>query len=822
MSAWRYAWRRYARGWRSGELLILSVALTVGVGTSCAVGLFTDRVRAALAAQSGETMGADLIVSARDALPDALLEQARADGLDAVSVYSLPSVVFHGETSRLASVKAVSAGYPPRGELRITDQPFGTERVAAGIPPPGEAWVDARLWTDLGLSAGAPLKLGDLDLKIGAVIAYEPDRGGSFGDLAPRLLINAADLPATQLMGAFSRVSYELMLAGPTTALEALDIPEDARAVTPQDASPAVRNALDTAQRFLDLAVLSALLLSGAAVAICARSYGTRLRDEVALLKCLGAHGNYIVTALAGSLLFAGVLAGLVGAAVGGLAQFVIVRLIGSLLDTELPAPTLWPLLSAQLVGLLMLLGFGLPPVLDARRVTPVRVFQRVDAGTSMSRLVPLAAVSAIAALLWWQTRDVKLAAYVLGGAAIAIAVLAGLALLLVRLLAPLRGRAGAAWRFGLGNVSRRRAATVAQVVALGLSLLALLLVSVSRTDLLETWRARLPDGTPNQFLINVLPDQVAPMNAFFAERGYDELKLWPMVRGRLVGLNGEAVSSESFDDPETRRWINREFNLSWTDTLGPDNTITDGQWWGESGQGQPWLSADDYAVERLGLKLGNTLTLAIADREVTLTVKNFRTVEWDSFQPNFFLLAPPGVLDPADANFLTSFYLPPDERALLRALVDRFPNVTVLDIDSVMREVRSIMDRITRAVEFIFIFTLVAGLTVLLAAIEGTRDERRREIGLLRALGARRSVVRQGVLTEYAVLGLLAGSVAAIGAQGLSWALAEFVFGIDYGPRPLLWLIGAGAGTAIVTSLGWFALRRTLDTPPNTVLRGE
>lgn len=822
MNAWRYAWRRYARGWRSGELLILSVALTVGVGTSSAVGLFTDRVRAALAAQSGETMGADLIVSARDALPDSLAEQARANGLATVPVYALPSVVFHGQDSRLASVKAVSTGYPPRGELRISDQPFGDERVADGIPAPGEAWVDARLWTDLGLSPGAPLKLGDLELKIGAVIAYEPDRGGSFGDLAPRLLINAADLPATQLMSAFSRVSYELMLAGPTAALEALDIPENARAVTPQDASPAVRNALDTAQRFLDLAALSALLLAGAAVAICARSYGMRLRDEVALLKCLGARGNYVVTALAGSLLFAGLLAGLVGAAIGGLAQFVIARLIGSLLDTDLPAPRLWPLLSAQLVGLLMLLGFGLPPVLDARRVTPVRVFQRFDAGNSGSRLVPLAAIGAIAALLWWQTRDVKLAAYVLGGGAIAIAVLAGLALLLVRLLTPLRGRVGAAWRFGLGNVSRRRAATVAQVVALGLSLLALLLVSVSRTDLLETWRARLPDGTPNQFLINVLPDQVAPMTAFFAQRGYGELKLWPMVRGRLVGLNGEAVNPESFDDPETRRWINREFNLSWTDTLGADNTITDGQWWGESGRGQPWLSADDYAVERLGLKLGDTLTLAIADREITLTVKNLRTVEWDSFQPNFFLLVPPAVLDPADANFLTSFYLPPDERALLRALVDRFPNVTVLDIDSVMREVRSIMDRITRAVEFIFIFTLVAGLTVLLAAIEGTRDERRREIGLLRALGASRSVVRQGVLTEYAVLGLLAGSVAAIGAQGLSWALAEFVFGIDYGPRPLLWLIGAGAGTVIVTSLGWFALRRTLNTPPSTVLRGE
>lgn len=817
---WRYAWRRYVRGWRSGELLILSLALAVGVGTSTAVGLFSDRVRGALAAQSGDTLGADLIVSSRQPLPDRLREAATQSGLVAVAAQSLASVVFHGELSALASIKAVEAGYPPRGEVRIASQPFGDERVAGGAPPPGTAWIDTRLWSELGLSRGDELQVGALALRVDAVLAYEPDRGGGFGELAPRVLIHAADLPATQLVGPGSRVGYELLLAGPDAALQALEIPEEARAVTPEDSSPAVRNALDTAQRFLDLAVLAALLLSGAAVAICARSYGARLRDEVALLKCLGARGRYIVTALSGSLLAAGVFAGVAGGVIGALAQFVLVRLLGALMDAELPLPSLRPFLNAQFVGLLMLLGFGLPPVLDARRVPPLRVFQRAADAGSVSRAVPLAAVAAIVALLWWQTRDVQLAAYFIGGAGAAVGVLAALALLLVRLLAPLRGRVGAAWRFGLGNVSRRRAATVAQVVALGLSLMSLLLVSVSRSDLLESWRGRLPENAPNQFLINVQPQQIEAMNAFFAERGYTDLTLWPMARGRLIRLRGEPVTADSFEDPETRRWINREFNLSWTDTLNADNRITEGVWWGAAGRGQALLSTDDYAVERLHLKIGDTLTLAIADREVTFTVSSFRTVEWDSFQPNFFLLTPPGVLDPNEASYLSSFYLPPENRALLRALIDRFPNVTVIDIETLMREVRSIMDRITRAVEFIFLFTLAAGLTVLLAAIEGTRDERRREIGLLRALGARRAVVRQGVLAEYAVLGLLAGGVAAIAAQGLTWALAEFVFEIPYGPRPLLWLIGAASGLALVTALGWLSLRRALDTPPHSVLR--
>jgi putative ABC transport system permease protein len=342
----------------------------------------------------------------------------------------------------------------------------------------------------------------------------------------------------------------------------------------------------------------------------------------------------------------------------------------------------------------------------------------------------------------------------------------------------------------------------------------------ISRDDLLSTWKARLAPGTPNQFLINVQPDQVAPLKQFFAGHDLPEPVLWPMARARLTAINGAKVTADSFDDPETKRWVNREFNLSWTDTLRDDNRVVQGEWWTPADHGKPLLSADKYAIERLHLKLGDKMTLKYGDRELEFTVQNFREIDWDSFRPNFFLLVPPGALGDAPATYLTSFFLPTDKRGTLRELVQQFPNITALDLDALMNQVRLIVDRVTRAVEFIFAFTLAAGLTVLLAAIEGTREDRIRETGLLRALGARTKVIVQGLIAEYAVLGLLAGAVAAIAAQILTWVLAEQVFKIPYGPRPMLWIAGTASGAVIVTLLGWISLRGTLKTPPHQVLR--
>jgi putative ABC transport system permease protein len=825
MRALIYAVRRLRRGWRSGELLILALAMVVAVGAMSAVSLFFSSMREAIANQTGDTLGADLVFRSRNPIPAQVLDALDASGARRLPAVIFVSVVVSGETTALASVKAVGEGFPLRGKLRVSDEPFGPAREPGRIPPPGEAWVDLRLWQELGLAAGAEVQAGARIFRVGALIVEEPGRGFGFTDLAPRLLINQADLAATGLLGPGARAQYHQLVTGDAAALEqagAIELPGNVRRESPQEAQPELMESVQRSYDFLVIARLAATLLAAAAIALCAWQWGLKLRDEVALLKCLGARTGYILRAFTLMLLMIGLAAATTGAAIGYGAQQVLALMLEGVMQVALPRPEFTgPLLRAGGLTLILLLGFALPSVLEACATAPIRVFQR-GPGRPSRYLPMLAAAAAVAATLWLQVGAWLGATIVLGGIALVAVILGVLAWLLVRLLAPLKRAVGTSWRFGLGNVARRRWATVAQAVALGQALLALLLVTIVQQDLLASWRAKLPPDAPNQFLINIQTAQLEPLREFFAQRGLPAPQLWPMARGRLTHLRGEALRAEDYpDDRRMQWWINRDVNLSWTDRLNDDNEIVAGQWWGEAGAGQRLLSAEDSVVEVLKLKLGDRLTLDFAGTPVEFTVSNFREVDWSSLRPNFFLLAPPGVLgEGAAAQWLSSFYLPAGQRVLLRDLIQAFPNVTVLDIEALMNQVRSIMDRIVRAVEFIFLFTLAAGLTVLLAAIEATRGERLRESGLLRALGAPRGLVTRGLVAEYAVLGLLAGTVAACAAQVIAWLLAEQVFRIPYGLRPQLWLAGAAAGCALVTALGWLSLRGTLEVPPHTVLR--
>ncbi len=810
------------RRWsKNPELLILVLAVVIAVAASSAVSLFSDRVGRALDDQSGEAFGADAAISSRDPLSDELMQKIAELELSTAKLVQFPSVAFRGEQSSLAAVKAVDATYPLRGKLRTTLEPFGVEQIESRGPVSGEAWVDLRLWQELDLSLGQEIKVGGLDIKVTRLLSYEPDRGGGFSDLAPRVLMSTQDLAATGLVTRGSRVRYKNMFAGPADKIERLaqlELPRGARLQTPKDGSVAIRSALDRARQFLDIAVLSAMLLASAAIAASAHQHGVRLRDEAAVMKALGATSARIARRALQRLLLLSLGAGAVGLALGFSAQAVVAHLASGLVNTGLPPVNPW--LASWSIGLSLLLvfGFAAPPWLAARHTSPVRVFQR-QSDRGNTRFAAIIAAIAAAALIALHTGDLKLALIVLFGSLAAALVMALMAWMLVRGLAGLRSRGGTAVRFGLANIARRKLASVGQAVALGLALLALLLVGVVHSDLLKGWENRLPDDAPNQFLINIRTDQVSAVENFFTDRGFENLRLWPMTRARLVELRGETVNADSFEDPETRRWINREFNISWTDEFDEDNRLIEGSWWPEETHGQPWISVDDYAVERLNLKLGDTLKLQIADRELEVQVYNVRKVSWDSFRPNFFLVVAPGLIDPADAQWLTSFYLAPEARGMLRELINAFPNVTALDLEAMMNQVRSILDRVVGAVEFLFLFTLAAGLTVLLAAIEGTRAERVRESALLRALGASDNTIRLGLLAEYAVLGLVAGVVAAAAAQLIGWVLSERIFELPYRFSFLLWMSGALGGAVLVSALGWLSLRRTLSTSPRQVL---
>ena len=816
MTSWLRRWLR------TPELLILAAAVAVAVAASSAVTLFSDRVSRALEDQSGEAFGADAALRSRDPLPPELERSLAALGeLRRARLVQFPSVAFKGDDSSLAAIKAVDAQYPLRGELRSAGEPFGTERVDKRGPAPGEVWVDLRLWQDLKLSIGDAIQIGRSSLRVSRILVYEPDRGGGFSDLAPRLMIALEDLPATGLITSGSRVQYTTLISAEPERIQALgeiSLPPGVRMQTPRDGRRELGNALQRARQFLDIAVLSAMLLAGAAIGASAHQHGQRLRDEAAILKALGATSGQVARRALQRLLLLALAAGAVGLGVGLIAQDIVAAAAEGMMNNPLPPAR--PLASLWSLGLALLLviGFAAPSFLGARHTPPIRVLQRSDPRTG-SRMALVVAALAACALVALHAGDLKLAGVVMAGAGVTAFVLGVMAWLLVRALAGLRRRGGAALRFGLSNIARRQLASVGQAVALGLALLALLLVGIVRGDLLAAWENRLPPNAPNQFLINVQTPQVDAVRAFFAERGHPELRFWPMARGRLTALRGEPVTADSFEDEDTRRWINREFNLSWIDRFGDDNQLIEGQWWDPATRGEPWLSVDDYAVERLGLKIGDTLTLQIADRSVELRVYNVRKVSWDSFRPNFFLVVPPGLIDETEAQWITSFHLKPEQRPLLRELITAFPNVTALDLEAALAQVRSILDRVVRAVQFIFLFTLGAGLAVLLAAIEGTRAERVRETALLRALGAGDRTLLLGLLAEYAALGLVAGLVAAAAAQGIGAALAYFVFDLPYAFSLPLWLAGAVGGSALVSVLGWLSLRPTLRASPTRAL---
>ncbi len=827
MKAVEFSLRALRRDWRAGELKVLVAALVIAVASITSVGFFTDRVRVAMGQQAAELLAADLAVNSTRAAPPAWTAQAGALGVQAARVANFPSVVLAGDNAQLVDVKAVSDGYPLRGQLRVADVPFGVEHPARGIPEPGTVWVDARLLGLLGLGVGGHIELGLQRFTIARVIAYEPDRGGDMFSFAPRLMMNHADLDATGLLGPGSRVSHRLLLAGEPEALAPLrgwleaQVIEGERVLDVRDARPELKVALERAEKFLGLAALVSVVLAGVAVATAARRYASRHLDGAAVMRALGATQGFITRLHLLEMLWLGLIASLAGCLIGFAAQEVLAQLHAGLFSTRLPAPSLMPVLIGVATGLILLLGFAAPALTRLKNVPPARVLRR-DLGALPASALSVygAALAAVTALLLWQASDVRLTAYVLAGAAATLVVLTLVALALVRALSVLRARVGIAWRYGLANIARRARGSVAQILAFGLGIMVLLLLSIVRSDLLAAWQASLPPDAPNQFVINVQPQQVEPMQVFFAGHGLKGAQLYPMIRGRLTTVNGRPVSADDYADDRAKRLVEREFNLSSAEQPQDDNRIVAGRWWRADERNAEIVSVEKGLADTLGLKLGDRLGWRIADREIEVEITSLRTVEWDSFRANFFVVTPPGLLEDYPATFITSFHLPGESRELLAQLVREFPNVTLIDVDALMTKVRTIMDRVNLSIQYVFLFTLFAGLTVLYSAIQSTQDERLYESALLRTLGASRAHVLKGLAAEFVVLGLLAGVLAAFAASIAGFVLARQVFQLDYTVNAWLWVMGMGGGALGVGLFGILGARFVLNRPPLQSLR--
>ena len=829
MNFFKLSFLMLRRDLRAGELNVLVLALVIAVSGMTTVGFFADRVEMALSSESNQLLGADLLVISSHPLAESYREQAQKFDLKTSTVTKFPSMVFNGEASQLVEIKAVTDGYPLRGKLYLGGtQESPQNRVANMIPEPGTIWVDEKLMVRLNLKKGDLLEIGSTQLAVSELIIREPDHSVGFMNMRPHVLISAADLPATDLIQQGSRITYRLLVAGEARNVERYRSWIEQRLTTAEriegirDARPEIKAALERAEKFLSLAALASVILAAAAISLAVRRFTLRHLDGCAIMRSLGASQVGLSQMYLLYFVTLGVVASAIGCLLGFGTQEILTIWLTDLTETALPWPSWLPAIHGMLIGMVLLLGFALPPILNLRSVPALRVLRRdIGRPNAHSLIGYLSGLAALSFLFIWQAEDLQLGLYFVAGFIIAIVVFGLLGWLLVRMLSGLRHQAGGAWRYGLASIHRRTISSLVQAVSLGLGLMALLVLTLIQDDLIEDWSTKLPPDMPNHFLVSIQSDQLQPLEAFFSRHDIDQPSVYPMVRGRLTEINGEAVSPDDYTaDAHAERHIRREFNLSWASDLSDDNQIVNGAWWGNASIEEAEISFEEGLAKTIGVKLGDRLTYDIAGSPFSAKITSLRKVDWDTFRVNFFVIVSPGFLEGYPVSYVTSFYVPPAKTAMIHELVREFPNILVVDVAVVINQVQQMIGQVSQAIEFVFLFTLLAGFVVLYAAIASTQDERIYEAAIFRTLGAKREQLTRAWAAEFAILGGLAGLFASAGASALGYVVGHYVLHLNYTVNPWIWVTGIFVGIIGVLVAGMMGTRSTLTTPPLLTLR--
>ena len=834
VSFWSLGWRSLWRDWRAGELRLLLVAVTLAVAALTAVGFFADRLQGGLQRDARALLGGDAVIRSDNLPPPAFADQAKALGLQSVLTLNFPTMGraadADGGGAKLVALKAVPPGYPLRGSLRTAPGAGQADGVTRDVPARGTAWVDEALLVQLDLSVGSTLLLGDAAFRIERLITLEPDRGAGFMSFAPRVLIQADDLEATGLVQPASRLNYRLAVAGDEGAVRRFTEWADAETARAgvrgvhleslEGGRPEMQQTLARAEKFLNLVALLAALLSAVAVAIAARGFAQRHLDDCAMLRVLGLSQATMARAFALEFLLIGLLASALGVLLGWAVHHVFVLLLAGLVESALPPASFQPALIGLGMGLTLMATFGLPPVLQLAQVPPLRVIRRDVGQLKPATLAVLGlGVTGFAVLLLVASRDVLLGGIAVGGFAASVAVFALISWGAVRLLRASvhENTAPRALILATRQLSARPAYAVLQISSLAVGLLALVLLVLLRTDLIASWRQATPPDAPNRFVINVQPEQGAAFRQSLQAAGVARYDWYPMIRGRLVQVNGKTVQPETYATDRAQRLVEREFNLSHTVEQPEHNAVVAGRWTTEEADG---LSVEEGLAEELGLRLGDRLGFDIAGQVIERRITSLRKVDWSSMRVNFFVIFPVSTMTDVPVTYISAFRAPEADAQFDNRLVRAFPNITNVDMSQTIAQVQRVLGQVIRAVEFLFGFALAAGLVVMMATITATRAEREREYAVLRAVGATSALLRSVQRIELAGVGMLAGFVASLVAVAVGWALAKYAFQFSWQPPLLVPLAGSLAGGVLALLAGWWGLRSVLNTPVVETLR--
>ncbi len=818
------SFRLLLRDWRSGELSVLAIALVIAVAGVTTTNLFADRLNRTMELQAAAFLAADMAVTSHSELPLDWLQKAAGDGLSVARTAGFASVVMNAEKLLLCGVKAVSSNYPLRGSLKTTMGSLADEVLVRDIPRVGEAWVDQRILSTLDLSLGDSIEVGERRLVIGRIITFEPDRKGTFYSLSPRVMINVADMQSTGIVQPGSHVHYSFLFSGEEKKLSAFKIwlktqlNSGQRIMDIYEDRPELGNALSRAERYLGLASIVVVVIAGVAIAMAARRYSQRHYDFTALLRCLGAQQNEILKFFAIQILLIGMAASVIGSAFGWISQEILVYLLEGLLPQNLVNPGWWGLGFGMATGLVILVGFSLAPILRQRFVSPLRVLRKdLDPVPASAWLVYGLALVAVAVLLWQYTQDLRLILYAISIGFATIVALGGIAYLCLRASRSALPYLKLSWRIGVRNLSRHAVSNMSQILAFSITLMAMVVILLVRTDLLETWKQQLPQDTPNHFALNIFPSEWLAFKRLLKENNVVSRGFYPIVRGRLNGVNGVEMRHLVEKESKAERMINRDFSLTFSDLLPQDNKIVQGTWWQDSHPGQ--VSVEQDLAKMLNIQIGDSLNLRFGGRDLNAEVTSIRSLRWDMMNPNFYMILSPGTLNNHTSTYLTSFYLSDQKKEVLNKLVKAFPSVTLLDIDLIVKQFKLIILQVTLAVEYVLLFALLAGCSVLFAAVYTSMDQRLYEVGMLRTFGANRDLIRGSQLSEFISLGFLSGIVAALSAEILLWVLYSLIFDLPYEPNWQIWLFTPLAGAILIAAFGYWCVRKAVNQSPLIVI---
>jgi putative ABC transport system permease protein len=825
MSRFNLALRLLWRDSRSGELTILILALIIAVTSSTTIALFSDRLQRTMTNQTAEFLAADLVISSPTPVPSEWLTKATQLNLAQARTAEFSSVLIEHEELLLAGIKAVSAAYPLRGFLKTTTDDYSTETITHNGPVQGTAWLEKRIFSALKLKVGDPLTVGEKQLTITHIITYEPDKKGDFYSFSPRVMINEADLPATGIVQPGSHVHYFFQFSGDAKLLTEFkqwlkpQLNPSQRIMDIHEDRPELGSALNRAERYLGLSSTLVILISGVAIAMATRRYTERHFNATALLRCLGCKQNEILWLYSSQFVVLGLFASAAGCLLGWFAQEALFYLLKDLLPQHVASPGLLAVFFGFIIGMAVLLGFALPPLLRLKQVSPLRVLRReLEPMPSSGWLIYGLSIGIMGLLIWKYTDDIKMTASILG---IGLMTLLALGLLVYGLL-NLASRAlpsmSLTWRFGLQGLLRNSRASVSQILAFSITLVAMVLSFTVRTDLIDNWQKQLPDNAPNHFALNIFPDQQAAFKQELQQQHINGSQFFPVIKGRLVEINNTPVQKIVSKDTQGDNATHRELSLTWTQELPEENKLVAGNWWTTQQAGL--VSVEQKLADSLKIKLGDHLLFTIGSQQVNATVSSIRVLRWDTMKPNFYMVFSPGTLDAYPSTFITSFYLPETQKNVLNTLVKKYPGTTILEVDLILQQFKTILTQLTQAINYLLYFALMAGFTVLFAAVYATLDDRIYEGALMRTLGANRSLLRKTHIIEFATLGLISGLLAVVISEAIMYALYTQVMAMEYQPGFYLWAIIPLTGALFVGMAGCWGVRQVLNKSPLRVLR--